>query len=64
MTKRRDLFIFVADPDGAEGARKYLSDWLRQFDGHPGYLGGFVLKSTTSPPLACRRLIHRPVEGA
>jgi hypothetical protein len=44
MTRCRDLFIFVADPDKAEEARKYLSDWLRQLDGHPGYLGGFVLK--------------------
>jgi hypothetical protein len=46
MTKRRDLFIFVADPDKAEEARKYWSDWLRELDGHPRYLGGFVLKET------------------
>lgn len=46
MTKRRDLFIFVANPDKAEEARTYLSDWLRELDGHPGYLGGFVLKES------------------
>ena len=44
MTKRRDLFIFVANPEKAEEARTYLSEWLRELDGHPGYLGGFVLK--------------------
>lgn len=44
MTKRRDLFIFVADPDKADPARSYLGDWLREIEGHPGYLGGFVLQ--------------------
>lgn len=46
MSKRRDLFIFVADPVKAQEARTYLSDWLRQLDGHPGYLGGSVLQET------------------
>lgn len=46
MTKRRDLFIFVANPDQAEEARSYLSEWLRELDGHPGYLGGSVLKES------------------
>ncbi len=46
VTKRRDLFIFVANPDKAEEARSYLSDWLRELDGHPGYLGGSVLKES------------------
>ena len=41
--KRRDLFIFVADPDQAAEARRYLGEWLRSLDGHPGYLGGSVL---------------------
>ncbi|SEE29765.1 hypothetical protein [Ruania alba] len=47
MTKRRDLFIYVADPDRPEDAREYLSNWLRELDGHPGYLGGFVLRETS-----------------
>ena len=46
MTKRRDLFIFVADPEKCEEAQAYLSDWLRELDGHPGYLGGAVLKES------------------
>ena len=46
MTKRRDLFIFVADPEKGDEARAYLSDWLRELDGHPGYLGGAVLKES------------------
>ncbi len=46
MTKRRDLFIFVAHPDKADEARSYLSHWLRELDGHPGYLGGAVLKES------------------
>ena len=46
MAKRRDLFVFVANPDKAEEARDYLSAWLRELDGHPGYLGGFVLKES------------------
>ena len=41
--KRRDVFIFVADPDQAAEARSYLGEWLRSLDGHPGYLGGSVL---------------------
>ncbi|HEY0693097.1 MAG TPA: hypothetical protein VGD71_29150 [Kribbella sp.] len=46
MTKRRDLFIFVADPQKGDEARAYLSQWLRDLDGHPGYLGGAVLKES------------------
>jgi hypothetical protein len=46
MTKRRDLFIFVANPDKSDEARTYLSDWLRELDGHPGYLGGTVQQET------------------
>lgn len=41
--KRRGLFIFVADPDQADVARRYRGEWLRSLDGHPGYLGGSVL---------------------
>lgn len=46
MTKRRDLFIFVANPEKGEEARAYLSDWLRELEGHPGYLGGAVLRES------------------
>jgi len=42
--KRRDIFIFVAKPDTGDRARKYLGEWLRSLDGHPGYLGGSVLE--------------------
>lgn len=43
MTKRRDIFIFVAEPGKAEEATTYLGDWLRSLSDHPGYLGGSVL---------------------
>jgi hypothetical protein len=42
--KRRDIFIFVAKPGAADQAKKYLAEWLRSLDGHPGYLGGSVLE--------------------
>lgn len=42
--KRRDTFIFVAKPGSADKAKKYLGEWLRSLDGHPGYLGGAVLE--------------------
>jgi len=41
--KRRDIFINVAKPGHGDEARKYLGEWLRSLDGHPGYLGGSVL---------------------
>ena len=44
MTKRRDVFIYVAEPGKAEQAQDYLGEFLRSLDGHPGYLGGSVLK--------------------
>jgi hypothetical protein len=42
--KRRDIFINVAKPGHGDEARKYLAEWLRSLDGHPGYLGGSVLE--------------------
>jgi hypothetical protein len=42
--KRRDIFINVAKPGKGEEARKYLGEWLRSLEGHPGYLGGSVLE--------------------
>lgn len=48
MTKRRDVFIFVAEPGRAEQAQDYLGEFLRSLDGHPGYLGGSVLKECAS----------------
>jgi hypothetical protein len=42
--KRRDIFIFVAKPGTADEAKKYLGEWLRSLNGHPGYLGGSVLE--------------------
>ena len=42
--KRRDTFIFVAKPGTGDDAKKYLVEWLRSLDGHPGYLGGSVLE--------------------
>jgi hypothetical protein len=42
--RRRDIFIFVSKPGAADEAKKYLGEWLRSLDGHPGYLGGSVLE--------------------
>jgi hypothetical protein len=42
--KRRDIFINVAKPGAGDEARRYLGEWLRSLDGHPGYLGGSVLE--------------------
>lgn len=42
--QRRDIFINVAKPGHGDEARKYLGEWLRSLDGHPGYLGGSVLE--------------------
>jgi hypothetical protein len=42
--QRRDIFIFVPKPGSADEAKKYLAEWLRSLDGHPGYLGGSVLQ--------------------
>jgi len=42
--KRRDIFIFVARPGTADEAKKYLGEWLRSLDRHPGYVGGSVLE--------------------
>ena len=42
--KRRDVFIFVAKPGQADEGKKYIADWLRSLEGHPGYLGGSVLE--------------------
>ena len=42
--KRRDIFINVAKPGHGDEARKYLGEWLRSLDGHPGYLGGSGLE--------------------
>jgi hypothetical protein len=42
--KRRDIFINVAKPGKGDEARKYLGEWLRSLEGHPGYLGGSVLE--------------------
>jgi hypothetical protein len=44
MSKRRDVFIYVAEPGKTEQAQEYLGEFLRSVDGHPGYLGGSVLK--------------------
>jgi hypothetical protein len=44
MTKRRDVFVFVSEPGKTEQAQDYLGEFLRSLDGHPGYLGGSVLK--------------------
>jgi hypothetical protein len=46
VTKRRDLFIMVPAPGRVDEAEKALSDWLREIDGHPGYLGGAVLRES------------------
>ncbi len=42
--RRRDIFIFTARPGAADEAKKYMGEWLRSLEGHPGYLGGSVLE--------------------
>ncbi len=42
--QRRDIFIFVPEPGSVDQAKKYLAEWLRSLEGHPGYLGGSVLE--------------------
>jgi hypothetical protein len=44
MSKRRDLFMVAPAPGRADEAQRALSDWLVELDGHPGYLGGAVLR--------------------
>lgn len=46
MTQRRDQFVLVAAPGKADEALSFLKDWIRAIDGHPGYLGGAVLKES------------------
>lgn len=46
MTQRRDQFVLVAAPGRADKALAFLKDWIRSLDGHPGYLGGAVLKES------------------
>ncbi|TDE12280.1 hypothetical protein [Jiangella asiatica] len=46
MTKRRDLFMLVPAPGRADEALIRLSNWLGELDGHPGYLGGAVLRES------------------
>ena len=49
--KRRDLFILVPTPGRAAEARAFASKWLRNMDGHPGYLGGAVLQESAGEML-------------
>ena len=51
MAKRRDLFILVPAPDRADEAHALASNWLRDMDGHPGYLGGVVLRESAGEML-------------
>lgn len=44
MTQRRETFVLVANPDKRDQARDVLTAWLREIDGHDGYLGGAVLE--------------------
>lgn len=46
MTHRRDIFIFVPEPSRAEEAIDYLAEWTASLSGHPGFLGGSVLRET------------------
>jgi len=46
MTRRRDLFLLVAKPDRVTDADAFLERWLSEIDGHPGYLGGSVLRES------------------
>jgi len=46
MAQRRDQFILVAAPGRSAEAETFLTRWLREIDGHPGYLGGAVLRES------------------
>lgn len=43
---RRDVFIFAAKPGEREESIQYVTDWLESLKGHPGYLGGAILRET------------------
>lgn len=49
--KRRDIFILVPAPGRAAEATAFASKWLRDMDGHPGYLGGAVLRESAGEML-------------
>ncbi|HEX9551262.1 MAG TPA: hypothetical protein VF971_09225 [Candidatus Limnocylindrales bacterium] len=49
--RRRDLFILVPAPGRADEAAAFASAWLRQLDGHPGYLGGVVVRESAGEML-------------
>ncbi|MEW5991073.1 MAG: hypothetical protein AB1736_06965 [Chloroflexota bacterium] len=49
--KRRDTFILVPAPGRAEEAHAFASQWLRDLDGHPGYLGGAILRESAGEML-------------
>ncbi|HXG39454.1 MAG TPA: hypothetical protein VNJ28_00795 [Candidatus Limnocylindrales bacterium] len=46
MAARRDQFVLVAAPGRAAESEAFLRGWLRDLDGHPGYLGGAVLRES------------------
>lgn len=46
MAARRDQFVLVAAPRRAAESEAFLRGWLRELDGHPGYLGGAVLRES------------------
>ena len=48
MARRRDLFLLVAKPDRVTEADQLLERWLSEIDGHPGYLGGSVLRESAN----------------
>ena len=48
MTKRRDTFILVPSPGKGEEAQGVLTSWLRDIEGHEGYLGGAVLQESAN----------------
>src|SRR5687767_7227888 len=52
MAARRDQFVLVAAPGKTGEAEAFLKEWLRDLDGHPGYLGGSVLKESAGEVFA------------
>jgi hypothetical protein len=49
--RRRDVFILVPAPGRTEEASAFASKWLRDLDGHPGYLGGAILEESAGEML-------------
>src|SRR5215218_4107372 len=44
MPGRQDIWVVLPAPGRADEAETRLKAWLSEIDGHPGYLGGAILR--------------------